>query len=308
MNQAKPAPLVHRDNLLFTTARSGSRLPNIVIATIVLLAMLAVPFVIEEFLSRALFNDEEQTHSLPHIVIEWTVPFVLMILLLAAWAVFYEKRPLRTVGFAGNSQLRKYGVGLLVGFGMAAGAVGLMAVTGHALPESEPTLPSGTAALGFVFLLLLIFVIQGAAEELLLRGWFMPVVGARHGPWAGVVISTLLFAAFHGCTNTLATINFVLFALFLAFYCLHEQSICGACGWHAAWNWTQANVFGLDVSGYPPEGGVLIDLQAAGSPLLSGGSYGPEGSLMGTIVLLGGVVAIILLARRRSLGSLIKRF
>lgn len=298
MNRKGLGALFDSDNRMFVMARQGVRTPHIVLSTVMLLVLTGGAFVVAAILEVALFGDDEQATSLVQEFFEWTVPFALMIVLLWVWVACYEKRPLGTIGLSGGRALMRYLRGLIVGLAMVAGAVGLMAVTGGVQFETGGSLPRGVSAVGPVFLLLVAFVVQAAGEEVLIRGWYMPVIGARHGPWVGVVASSLVFAACHGFTNAVATVNFVLFALFLAVYCLYEGSIWGVCGWHAGWNWAQVNVFGLDVSGYPPNGGVLLDLQAAGPQLLSGGSYGPEGSLMGSVSLVAGIVVLMLLASR----------
>ena len=289
---------------MFAMARQGTRVPHIILSTIMLLVLTTASFIVVVIAARLLFgvelfSDVGQATPLHQVVLEYTVPFALMIVFLWVWMAFYEKRPFRTVGFAGGKALKKYFVGFAVGFVMVACAVGLMAATGSVQVETGGSLPKGIPAGGAVLLLLLAFVVQAAGEETLLRGWYLQVVGARHGPWIGVVASSLVFAAFHGFTTALATVNLALFAVFLALYCLYEGSIWGVCGWHTAWNWTQGNVFGLDVTGYPPDGGVLVDLQARGSQFLSGGSYGPEGSLLGSCALLTGIVVLIVLASRK---------
>jgi membrane protease YdiL (CAAX protease family) len=285
---------------MFAMARQGARRPHLILATVMLLVLAAAGFVTALVPEHLLFGDVEQASSMPHVFFQWTVPFVLMTVALWVWIGLYEKRSIRTLGLIGGKALKKYFVGVIVGLAMVSGAVGLMAAAGSVQFEEGGSLPSGVPAIGPVALLLLAFVIQAAAEEVLVRGWYLPVIGARHGPWVGVVASSLVFAAFHGFTNALATINLGLFGVFLALYCLYEGSIWGVCGWHAVWNWAQANVFGLHVTGYPPDGGVVIDLQATGSQLLSGGSYGPEGSIMGSVSLLTGIVILILLANRKA--------
>jgi len=41
------------------------------------------------------------------------------------------------------------------------------------------------------------YMIQGATEELMFRGWILQLVASRHGLVLGVVISTVVFAAMH---------------------------------------------------------------------------------------------------------------
>jgi len=57
------------------------------------------------------------------------------------------------------------------------------------------------------------------------------------------------------------------------------------------------NGFGFAVSGQETVGTILVDLEAEGHPLLTGGDYGLEGSLIATVVLLLGI-AVVLMTRR----------
>ena len=74
-------------------------------------------------------------------------------------------------------------------------------------------------------------------------------------------------------------------------------AIWGACGWHTAWNWTMGNLFGLNISGHEPTGGTLFNLKPIGTSLLSGGGYGPEGSLFGTLVFLAAIAVVVFVKR-----------
>jgi len=89
----------------------------------------------------------------------------------------------------------------------------------------------------------------------------------------------------------------VLVGVFLAFYALREGSLWGICGLHAAWNWAQGSVFGFSVSGTGVPGGSLFNLQTnpAASELLTGGVFGPEASLVVTVVLVGAVLVALFL-------------
>jgi hypothetical protein len=52
-------------------------------------------------------------------------------------------------------------------------------------------------------------------------------------------------------------------------------------GLHAAWNFTQGEVFDVPVSGLDQHG--LVTAQMSGPPLLSGGGFGLEASLLGLV-------------------------
>ena len=59
-----------------------------------------------------------------------------------------------------------------------------------------------------------------------------------------------------------------------------------AMGFHTVWNWLQGMVLGFDVSGLEFNQSVLTTVRTTGShPWLTGGTFGAEGSIISTIVL-----------------------
>jgi hypothetical protein len=65
-------------------------------------------------------------------------------------------------------------------------------------------------------------------------------------------------------------------------------------GLHAAWNFTEGSLFGMSVSGYNTEPGLLAGT-LKGSVILTGGAFGPEASIFAVAVCL--AVAVLLLWR-----------
>jgi hypothetical protein len=230
------------------------------------------------------------------------IGFLPLFALLAAWLWLFEARPLWTIGLVRAGAVRHYLGGLAVGVALLASAVGLLAVAGL-VTVAVGTGGSAVAwsAAGGVAVLALGWAVQGAAEEALLRGYLLPVVGIRWGLPAGIVVSALVFAALHGLNShigPLAVVNLVLFGWFAALYALREGGIWGVCALHAAWNWAQANLFGLQVSGTAARWAMLVDLTETGPDLLTGGPFGPEGGLAVTAVLAVGIALLGWTARR----------
>ena len=58
-----------------------------------------------------------------------------------------------------------------------------------------------------------------AAEELYFRGWLQPLLCARWGVWAGVIVTALLFAGLHVAGGARAPMSL----LNLLLYLLHHQ-------------------------------------------------------------------------------------
>lgn len=223
-----------------------------------------------------------------------------VILMVWLWTRLYEWRAFSTLGFERKDALRQYGRGLLIGFLMFAGAVGLMALPGFMTTETGSSGYHGLVALGGVLLVFPGWMVQGAAEEVLMRGWLMPVLGARYRPWAGIIISSAFFTMMHGLNpnlSALALVNLFLYGLFAALYALRAGSLWGICALHSAWNWTQGNVFGLEVSGGASGGGMLFNLMETGPDWFTGGAFGPEGGLAVTLILVLGIAAVLLWKR-----------
>lgn len=217
------------------------------------------------------------------------VSFGALIALVWLWARLYEKRPFATLGFERRGALLQYGRGLLIGVLAFGGSVGLMALFGYVAPEVGDPARVGLAALAGVLLIFFPgWLVQGAAEEVLTRGWMLPVLGARYRPWAGILLSSVFFAVMHGLNpnlSALALVNLTLYGLFAALYALREESLWGICAFHSVWNWAQGNLFGLAVSGQDTGVGTLFDLMETGPDWFTGGAFGPEGGLAVTLVL-----------------------
>ena len=64
-----------------------------------------------------------------------------------------------------------------------------------------------------------------------------------------------------------------------------EKRKISSLGLRAAWNFTQANIFGFSVSGLAPVSDSLLKFSNHGSNLLTGGEFGPEASIFYTVVL-----------------------
>jgi hypothetical protein len=218
--------------------------------------------------------------------------------LLWAWLKWFEKRPFHTLGFERAGWALKYARGFAVGLGMLAASVGLSAAFGYVAAEPEApgvALVPGLAA--GVLAVLMGWLVQGASEEALTRGWLMGVIGARYRPWAGVLVSSLAFAGLHGLNpnvGPVALLNLFLFGVFSALYALREGGLWGVCAEHAAWNWAQGNVLGFEVSGAARAGPILLDLKENGPDLVTGGAFGPEGGLAVTAVLVVVIAALAL--------------
>ena len=150
-------------------------------------------------------------------------------------------------------------------------------------------------ALMSALILLLGWMVQGAAEEVLFRGLLFQILGIRWGLKPAVLISAVLFALLHIFNmniNLLAFTNLALFGVFAALYAVREGSLWGVFALHSAWNWAQSNLFGMEVSGLPTRLGALINMEETGPDWLTGGAFGPEAGVVVSIVLAAGILLV----------------
>jgi hypothetical protein len=283
-------------------AGRARRLPNAYLATTILLLILMFAFMIVA-IANAIATGGEETQSAPTGAVSFqdlTIPFVLIVPLLASWLAVYEKRRLGAIGLAPRSAAPGMLSGLAVGVAMVSGTAGLMILLGAADLEPGGDRLTGAAATGSASLMLGVFLLQAGSEEMLFRGWYLSVLGARHSAWIGILVSSAAFSALHAPTHPIAILNLFLFGLFAAFYCLREGNIWGVWGFHAGWNWAEGSLFGMALSGHEVPGGALINLRATGSSMFSGGDYGPEASLVRTLFLLAAIAVVLAWPPRRT--------
>lgn len=205
-----------------------------------------------------------------------------LLVLIPVYCRYIEKRPLSSMGFR-RGGLQKYGIGLLAGMLMAGAMFGLLLLT------RSVTTGAGTFSTGKLLLFLLAFLIQGAAEEILMRGYFMVSLSNSSGPATAVICSSLFFSLMHAGNNGVGIIPFLnlfLFGIFTALFLLKTNSLFAVCALHGIWNFAEGCIIGLPVSGMSIATSLFSSVTLADRVLTNGGDFGPEGGAVVTLVLL----------------------
>ncbi len=232
------------------------------------------------------------------------IGFLPIYILVWLWLWLIERRPFWTIGIERASMGGEYLRGLAVGFLMFSASIAIIVATGSM--ELSKVDFTGAAITG-VMVVFLGWMVQGAAEEVLTRGFLLPVIGLRWGVIAGVILSSSLFASLHlfnPSVSLLAILNLFLFGVFAALYALAEESLWGVFAVHSVWNWAQGNIYGLEVSGKQMSTSQLMRWTAIGPDWLTGGSFGPEGGVAVSAVL---IVSSLLVVYARRRGGLLVR-
>ncbi|HEU5403550.1 MAG TPA: type II CAAX endopeptidase family protein [Terriglobales bacterium] len=146
---------------------------------------------------------------------------------------------------------------------------------------------------------LVVILLMGGAllEELSFRGYpFQRLVEAIR-PIGAIVVFSVLFGAVHlqnpnsGGIMSLGFFNTILVGVLFAYAYLRTQTLWLPIGMHFGWNFFLGVVYGLPVSGLR-DFSVVVRSAAHGSHILTGGAYGIEASLPGTLVLLLGFLLV----------------
>lgn len=213
-----------------------------------------------------------------------------------------EKRSFSSIGFNKNNWLKKYSLGFLIGLAMMSIIVLILFPFGYITIEKNPIQPVGVSAIASVLVILFGWIIQGATEEIVTRGWLLNVLSTKYNIGVGLLISSTLFGLMHLTNpnvNYIAVINIILVGLFYGLYVIKTNDLWAVCGMHSAWNFAQGNLFGFEVSGLDVSVGSLIDLNLVGSDFVTGGIFGPEAGITATFILLASIGILLFIDKKR---------
>jgi membrane protease YdiL (CAAX protease family) len=185
------------------------------------------------------------------------------------------------------------GRGAVIGAGLMTAAVGVLWAAGfYHVVGRGPVMPvvATVAAL----------VTAAYLEELIFRLIFFRLVEEATGTTVAIGLSALLFGALHAFNPNATPVSILSIATagaLLAAAFLVSRRMWLPLGLHFAWNFFQGSVYGVPISGgsFP---GLLVG-RLTGPPMLSGGPFGVEGSLLSVLVCAAATVPLLRIAVRR---------
>ena len=211
-----------------------------------------------------------------------------------AWTVFFrrvlQRRSLTSLGFSRRRWLPRSVVGWVLG----VVASGFVLLIGTLAGVYEPHLASPPVDLRILSGLFLGFLLQGGTEELIFRGYAQKNMVEWRGDRRSIawilVFPSVAFALAHVSNpdhGGIAAANTFLLGFALGANVLAHGDLWAAIGFHAGWNFALAGVWSLPVSGVEPRGWLEVtrpENLPDWAGLLFGGSYGPEGGLVVTLL------------------------
>lgn len=278
-----------------TLWRSAGRLVADIVLFYVIGTLITMFLCVPLFLIQKALGMEMQEGCLPSLFLErllMLVGYLSAAVLVLRW----RNLPLSLLGMSlkgrGKDLLAGLGVAMLlyaVGFGTSL----LMGTVEIASVQWVPRDLLGT---------LLFFLLVAVTEEVMLRGFVLGrMLSAGMNRFVALFLSSALFSAMHLFNPNFALLPFVnilLAGCLLGASFLYTRNLCFPVVLHWFWNWLQGPVLGYEVSGMD-SGETLLTLRLTGSDLLTGGSFGFEGSLLCTVLLVVGTLAIVGYYERR---------
>ncbi|MEU4249167.1 type II CAAX endopeptidase family protein [Amycolatopsis sp. NPDC026612] len=210
-----------------------------------------------------------------------------------------EHRPVTEL--AGPGAGWALGRGTLIGVALFALVIANIALLGDYEVHGWGTLSGAIGLVGFM-------AAAAVTEELLFRGVLFRIVEERTGTAISLVLTGVLFGLSHlfnphaslwGALAIAIEAGGMLTAAYAA-----TRKLWVPIGLHFGWNFAAAGIFGTEVSGNgTPQG--LLDAATSGPSIVTGGDFGPEGSLYSVLFCVLATSAFLWLAHRR--GNLVPR-
>ncbi len=185
-------------------------------------------------------------------------------------------------------------------------AVGWIRIVGYFQNQRE-----GYIGMPFIIPLimgLIFYIIVGFYEEILFRAYQITNLSeglnrknsmAKKALIGAYILSSIIFGLFHsGNPNVtyMGLINLVLLGLFVGLPYVLLGELAMPIALHISWNFFQGLIFGFPVSGELNNLSVIA-IEQGGPQIWTGGAFGPEGGLIGSITFVFGCAFVLLWLR-----------
>jgi membrane protease YdiL (CAAX protease family) len=187
------------------------------------------------------------------------------------------------------------GWGTLLGVALFALVIVNLAFLGSYTVHGLGTVTGAVGLVGFM-------AAVAVGEELMFRGVLFRIIEGWTGTWIALTVTSLLFGLAHlinpnaslwGALAIAVEAGGMLTAAYVA-----TRKLWVPIGLHLGWNIAGSAIFSTEVSGNnTPQG--LLDASTSGPMLITGGEFGPEGSVYSIVFCVAAAAVFIRMAYRR---------
>ncbi len=295
--EAKFQPPWWAQILLFVLVFSIAQMPQTFIVFGVIIAQIIADESIQgpEQISNAMID--LSTNPSGSVLAAQLISTILPAAIVILYCRFLERRSLASMGFVKKNAVPSYLIGIVAGFAMFSATL-LISFAAGAVKYSGAGIENG----GLFAVICLGWLLQGAEEEILCRGYFMPSLSTKMPLWAAALISSVFFSVLHianGGFNLIVLVNLTLTGFMFAVFAIRFDNLWVCCATHSIWNLVQGNFYGLPVSGMNTRPSIFRFELVENADLWTGGKFGLEGSLSETIIMVIVIAALTFIPRRK---------
>jgi membrane protease YdiL (CAAX protease family) len=235
--------------------------------------------------------------ALPQSEIDPIAGTVFAILVCAVYILLYQRYEKRPVTELSTRHLPRYLAGsILLGAGLASAVILIQYLT-HILTV--------TATRPFLPLLPYLWntFVNSTVAEVLIIGIFFRLTEKWLGSWLALLILVIAFIILHITAPGATIISAIAVSMHAAFLLgptyIYTRSLWVPIGIHFAWDFSYAALYGASIEGYTMDDS-LLNTSTNGSDLLTGGYFGPQGSIQAAALCFLAGILFLNLSRRHN--------
>lgn len=213
-----------------------------------------------------------------------------------SYILFFKKYEKRTITeFSTKGLAKNISIGALIGFVLQSLTILVIYLNGsYSVVNINPV--------SFILIPFTIMFTVAIIEEILVRGIIFRIVEEKLGSYISLTISAVLFGVFHLANPhgtlisaiCITTAGFLFGAIFM-----NSRNLWMPIALHFAWNFTQSGIFGAITSGNEKTSS-LLEAKIQGPEFITGGEFGPEGSIQAIIFCAAATIILLVLNHKQN--------
>jgi len=213
-----------------------------------------------------------------------------------SYTVFFKKFEKRDITeFASKGFIKNVFLGTSIGFVLQSLTILVIYLNGsYTVAAVNP--------ISFILIPFAIMFTVAIIEEILVRGIIFRIMEEKLGSFIALSISSLIFGILHlanAHSTILSSICITTAGFLFGSLFIYTRNLWGAIALHFAWNFTQSGIYGAITSGNEKTSS-LLEAKIQGAEFITGGEFGPEGSIQAILICLMATVIILILNVRQN--------
>ncbi|WP_456313826.1 CPBP family intramembrane glutamic endopeptidase [Pseudomonas shirazensis] len=213
-----------------------------------------------------------------------------------SYILFFKKYDKRVVTeFATNRLVKNLFIGFAVGFILQSFTILVIYLNGsYSVVKINP--------ISFILIPFALMFTVAIIEEVLVRGIIFRIIEEKLGSYISLTFSSVLFGVLHLANPNvtlisaicITTAGFLMGATFI-----YSRNLWMPIALHFAWNFTQSGIFGAITSGNEKTNSLIV-AKIQGPEFITGGEFGPEGSIQAIVFCAIGTIIFLVLSQREN--------